>query len=555
MDDIEITVFRKAGGLPLTKRISLNPNGSLKSDGSACTMSAGTALRFAIDDIGKLVDLIDSFGPDQALALGALRPDLPDRVNVVTKRKLNGGAAPDTIARTQEFFIFRDGVAALGLIDYDVKGMPQSVADRIALLGGFWPALVSVCPELADIARVSRKSTSAGIYRADTCEQLLGSGGEHVFIALKDGADVERFLLALHQRCWLARLGWYMVGTAGQLLERSIVDRVVGQPERLVFEGPPVLVPPLAQDRASRKPSVIGGKLLDTAAVCRPLSIVENSRLKELLAKDAARVRPEAEATRKAYIAARAADLAERARVSHTQAAEIINSQCNGILLPDVVLPFDDEDLAGSTVRDVLAAPEKFIDATLADPIEGVQYGAGKAKVMQHADGLPWIHSFAHGCAVYALRYDVATAKTLVEAASAETAVDVFIRCVLASTFNPAEVEALRNLAAKISGIGRRAISAMLKEARQKQAVERARARRERRMEQRPDPRPTLDLPLDGDEWLPMMTAVNEVLGAADSLMPPARDRDRDAASVTREALLSLHLLTKQETNIDDDET
>ena len=47
--------------------------------------------------------------------------------------------------------------------------------------------------------------------------------------------------------------GWYMVGAGGQLLERSIVDRMVGAPERLVFEGAPVLDPPLAQDQESRR--------------------------------------------------------------------------------------------------------------------------------------------------------------------------------------------------------------------------------------------------------------------------------------------------------------
>ena len=36
-----------------------------------------------------------------------------------------------------------------------------------------------------------------------------------------------------------------MLGKAGQLLERSIVDRVVWAPERLVFEGPPILMPPV----------------------------------------------------------------------------------------------------------------------------------------------------------------------------------------------------------------------------------------------------------------------------------------------------------------------
>jgi hypothetical protein len=38
-------------------------------------------------------------------------------------------------------------------------------------------------------------------------------------------------------------------------------------------------------------------------------------------------------------------------------------------------------------VGDVLADPDRFVGATLADPQEGVEYGTGKAKVMQRPDG------------------------------------------------------------------------------------------------------------------------------------------------------------------------
>ncbi len=41
---------------------------------------------------------------------------------------------------------------------------------------------------------------------------------------------------------------------------------------------------------------------------------------------------------------------AERARL-------VIVKHCHGVLLPDVVLPFDDAELAGNTVADVLAIP------------------------------------------------------------------------------------------------------------------------------------------------------------------------------------------------------
>jgi hypothetical protein len=96
---IELTVFQKIDG-PLTKRISLGPDGDIRSDGSACVMSRGTAKRFTFADIAQFATLIEHLGPHQAIALGGLRPDLPDEVSVTTKRKLNGAQEPAIIART-----------------------------------------------------------------------------------------------------------------------------------------------------------------------------------------------------------------------------------------------------------------------------------------------------------------------------------------------------------------------------------------------------------------------------------------------------------------------
>ena len=145
------------------------------------------------------------------------------------------------------------------LFDYDTKGMPADVEARLKERGKYWTALCEVLPGLRGASYMRRRSTSAGLLRTDTGEKLPGSKGLHIYVAVKDSADIERFLKTLHERCWLAGFGWFMVGAGGQLLDRSIVDRMVGAPERLVFEGAPVLVPPLAQDEASRRPQVVEG--------------------------------------------------------------------------------------------------------------------------------------------------------------------------------------------------------------------------------------------------------------------------------------------------------
>src|SRR5215472_15776844 len=50
-----LTVIAKSNG-PLTKRISLNPDGTVKSDGSACVMSHGRAHRVELSSAQELAD-------------------------------------------------------------------------------------------------------------------------------------------------------------------------------------------------------------------------------------------------------------------------------------------------------------------------------------------------------------------------------------------------------------------------------------------------------------------------------------------------------------------
>ena len=130
----------------------------------------------------------------------------------------------------------------------------------------------------------------------------------------------------------------------------------------------------------------------------------------------------------------------------------MIVRQCEGVLRPDVVLPFDDPELAGRTVGDVLADPEVFEGETLADPLEGVAYGICKAKIMRRADGTPWINSFAHGRTVYEIRHDAASVRAAMEKAAKDDVVATFTRLAVGADLDAVELAELRELAAKLSG-------------------------------------------------------------------------------------------------------
>ena len=543
---IEVTALASSTG-PLTKRISLSPDGKLISDGSACVMSRGQAHRVQLRDVTEFSTLIGGLRSDQAIALGSLRAGLPDKVEVTTARRLsemNGSAPPGTIARTADHIAYQAHAAALVLLDFDTKGMPAAVAARLDALGGFWRALLAVVPQLEFASRVIRRSTSSGIARSDTGETLPGSDGVHVFVLIKDGGDAERFLKALHDRCWLAGLGWMMVGAGGQFLDRSIVDRMVYAGERLVFEGAPILQFPLVQDAILRAPTAIEGEAIDSLAVCRSLTLVELTKAGQVKAADRQRINPAVASSRAAFVKEHGKRIAERTGVSQTTAEHMADRQCGGVLLPAVVLPFDAEDMAGATVGDVLADPERFIGATMADPLEGVPYGRCKAKIMQRIDGSLWINSFAHGRVAYELKHDAVSVEAAIDAANPADAANTLVCMLLVADVEPDEEQRLREKAGELAGVKARPLATKIKTARAKQAQERTAQEREIAEATNTTGRLRLPAPLSDGERLPIIQAIDEALCGVQEDEPPMRDMDGNPVEVRSRPPMLLHELT-----------
>ena len=165
------------------------------------------------------------------------------------------------------------------------------------------------------------------------------------------------------------------------------------------------------------------------------------------------------------------------------------------MLLPDVVLPFDDPDLAGCTVGDVLADPDRFDGETMADPLEGVDYGRCCAKIMRRSDGTPWIHSFAHGRTIYELKYNAAHVHKVIEAAAKDEVVAVYAAASVVADLSAVEAATLRQQVKKLSGINMPAIDATLAAAQQQHDAAQAKGLQAWQAAQRHDPRPRIQAP------------------------------------------------------------
>ena len=188
----EITLFTKSAGA-LSKRISIDANGKIVSDGSECRMSAGVAKRMPNMSAENLAKTISNIPSDSAIAIGALIHDAGAEPNVVAARKLKD-AADGTIARTTQFLEFRKGAPGWMLLDFDRKGMPAEIASRIDAAGGIFNLISDLFPALLSCPVVRRPSTSSGLYHAETGQQFAASGGEHIFINVADAGDIPRAL-------------------------------------------------------------------------------------------------------------------------------------------------------------------------------------------------------------------------------------------------------------------------------------------------------------------------------------------------------------------------
>ena len=540
---LEITVFKKSAGV-LSKTIAAAADGSPVSDGSACRMSSGTAKRMPLPEgANALANLIDNMAPNEALSLGRLISDVGESALVTTVGRLS--SAPEgKIARSGDFLEFLPCTPAFMLLDVDRKGMPQAVADRIKAAGGVVSLLAELFPGLMKAARVERASTSAGISNAATGQTFAGSGGMHIYLQVLAGDDIPRTLAALSERLWLNGCGWFVVGAAGQVLVRSIVDASVGSPERLVFEGAPIIETPLAQDSDARRPAVAPGLAVDTRRAVPSLTESERGQLEQIRGAERRRIASEVIAIRAAADLKLSREIADREGIPIEVASRQVKARHDGVLTPGMSLVMDDEALGEVTVADVLKNPDPFVGETLADPLEGPAYGPCKAMVMHDRDtGGVFINSFAHGGARYRLCYDRSLLEELLHAAAPRHVIDIFMAKEAQSHIEADDEAALVDLVSKLSGIGKRPVMQMLKQRRDRRNREK---RATMEAQRPPSSRPEHRAPESDAELTPTMQLLDDVLGQVVADQPPMRGLSGGFIEIRKATPTGLHMLTSK---------
>jgi hypothetical protein len=319
---------------------------------------------------------------------------------------------------------------------------------------------------------------------------------------------------------------------------------MVGYGERLCFEGAPVIAAPLAQDQVKRAPEAIEGEAIDSAAAVPRLTQFERQRVKEAKAASAKALGKAATQVREKHDEKLAKKMSAKSGTPIATARRLVSARHRGVLYSDVELQFDHLDRP-VTVGAVMADLDSYVEETLADPIEGVEYGRCKAMVMRGGDGDLFIHSFAHGRSIYRLRHDLKSAKAVLDQI-ASASVDDAMAILAQAELEDDEEDQFAKCVSEKTKASIRSVRARIK----KMRSERRAKARESAMEAKTDGRMVLPRPEPYGELTPTVSLLDDVLANDGAREPPMRNASGALVRVEEKEPWALHLLTSQTANV-----
>jgi hypothetical protein len=392
----ELNIITNTRGL-LTKEFSL-------VDGVISKVSHGDLYQGTIENktvtLHQLQILIEGLDTNQALNLGALKPEFEGIAKLTTLGKVVAGAS---IARSKTHLEFQPKPTFM-LLDYDNKDFTQT---------GLHAILLKEIPEFEGVGMLWGKSSSAGIYQSNDAPPTEIKSGSHTYLIVTDGATIPEIGKFIKYRMWKAGYGYIQISANGALLERQLFDDAVHTPERLVFEATPIKGDGLTQ--VPRQFIRIEGGALSGDFKISP---EQEKELKKLIDLAKTTIRPEAGRVAKAYDKLETKKLVDTG-ITQAKATKIIEKRRNGILN-------DTHELKGVMwgivhVGAVLANPEAYHSESFIDPLETHSSTTYRAKLMQCEKSATdktkvWkIRSYAHGGTFYELEATRAAELILVQ--------------------------------------------------------------------------------------------------------------------------------------------
>jgi len=376
----------------LTKTYELKESGEMEKT-TVANLSEGIAYRKTVSNHKEFADILKDLKNNQALIYG--QTGVKEIKLTTQKRFEEMGAPPEWLPRTKE--AFKWPIHGILLLDYDpAKGKPPF--SRIALFS----AIHAAAPALVKVGSVWWLSSSSMIFNSLTEKQITGEKGQRIYYFVIDAADIPRAGRVLNDRLWLAGHGGYEISCSGVLLERSLFDSSVFQPNRLDFASGANCIKPLEQRRG--EPIIKEGNILDTRAALPDLTEEEKSELAAIKAVKKTEVKDEAEAVKKAFIAEKAAYIAAGSldeTIQNAALETVRRAVENCVLMGDYPITLESGEIV--TIADLLDNPAKFHGMLTLDPLDPDYLNRKVVGKLYLFGSRPTLHSFAHGGCTFRL--------------------------------------------------------------------------------------------------------------------------------------------------------
>jgi len=355
--------------ITVVKNTKGNLNKHIAVDGSktsTASMSTGTYRTQSLNHLDDLLHCIKSLESNEAIVLGTA----DDSEGNITSNPNDDNA----ITRTKKNFKW-DKHTQILLFDYDYADGIK----KINSLKEYRDLLITIDSSFKDAQMLIIPSSSSGIYNSNN-EVVLDSSGLHCYVVVSHTENIKTWIYNLFNKCWKLGLGVIKFSKDGKQLQRTIFDKSVFSPERLVFEAEPTLDKGL--HRKVVEPLLIDGGVIDLSNITPTLQPKEVSdKLIETIA--------ESKKIKKHYINTEIDRLVSKG-FTEIIATEFVTSRCEDALIKlDDLIVFKDGTV--KLARDITVNDSgKYC----LDPIEPTE---APAVVNVYDDGSVMIYSFLHG--------------------------------------------------------------------------------------------------------------------------------------------------------------
>ncbi|CAK0781965.1 hypothetical protein CCP4SC76_800005 [Gammaproteobacteria bacterium] len=386
MSDLTFTVISSVNPAVLTKRYWLDAEGRLNKQAVA-QMVEGTAEIARVPSLAVFADLLDDLRPCNALTYG-IAPGFPNARIVSRAKHTDGDGA---ITRTRAFFQFPPAPGIM-MLDYDPAPGSEAMT-----AGELVEAMRRVCPPLFNAPILHRPSVSSGI-RTFGGQPLTGVRGQRLYIAVADTSLIPKAGKALEDLLWATGHGYVVIGKAGQILSRTLIDGSVWQPERLDFAAPPLLAEGLTRDQPANW--LCGNDAGDPLDLRKVIEMADGTVVTAAVrAKDTAKagVQSEAQTVLGEWVEVQAEKLSKARKIPlDTARATVARAAVKRQLTGDFLLTTPDG--AQVSVGEMLDHLDRWHGKRFADPLEP-DYGNDSriAWANLRSGGRPYVYSHAHG--------------------------------------------------------------------------------------------------------------------------------------------------------------